>query len=285
MRRPLHQFSTISATGYRVEKRIRRFVSEFVPAYAAHTGSRTGYRAPRVAFASARDTLFDTIIKRQPGHLRPQELLDGAASVVCYFVPFSPEVAESNIEDDRCSSEWVYAYTETNALIEELNRSLEMELKGLGVGCRGIAPTHDFDSTTLTSRWSHRHAAYVAGLGTFGVHNLLITDLGCCGRLGSMIVDRLLAPTKRPSSEYCLYYRGGSCLRCVDRCRFGALGLQDAARAVSDTRKKRIFFDRYRCYEVCLENAAAYRHMGLADICGKCAVKVPCATVNPVRED
>jgi epoxyqueuosine reductase QueG len=251
MQRPLHRFSSTSAARYRVEQKIRRFVSEFVPAYTARTRARTGY------------------------------LLDGAVSVVCYFIPFAPVVAKSNYDGDRCSREWVYAYTETNALIEELNRVLEITLAGLNVRCRGIAPTHDFDQTTLTSRWSHRHAAYVAGLGTFGVHNLLITELGCCGRLGSMIVDRQLAPTKRPSFEYCLFYRNGSCLRCVERCGFKALGLQDDA--VSG--EKRIFFDRYRCYEVCLENAAAYRDMGIADICGKCAVKVPCATVNPVCED
>jgi epoxyqueuosine reductase QueG len=281
MQRPLRRFSSTSAARYRVEQKIRRFVSEFVPAYAARTSARTGYRAPRVAFASARDPLFDKIIERQPGHLRPQDLLDGAMSVVCYFIPFAPVVAKSNYDGDRCSREWVYAYTETNALIEELNRVLEITLAGLNVRCRGIAPTHDFDQTTLTSRWSHRHAAYVAGLGTFGVHNLLITELGCCGRLGSMIVDRQLTPTKRPSFEYCLFYRNGSCLRCIGRCAFEALCLQDGA--VSG--EKRIFFDRYRCYEVCLENAAAYRDMGIADICGKCAVKVPCATMNPVCED
>ncbi|MBN2322959.1 MAG: epoxyqueuosine reductase [Spirochaetes bacterium] len=264
-----------------MERRIARFVRSFVPAYAARIGARTGYRAPRVGFASARDPLFDKIIKRQPGHLRPQDLLDGAVSVVCYFIPFAPEVVKSNYDGDRCSIEWVYAYTETNALIEELNRALETELSAFGVRCRGIAPTHDFDRAALTSRWSHRHAAYVAGLGTFGVHNLLITELGCCGRLGSMIVDRQLAPTKRPSFEYCLFYRNESCLRCVERCGFEALGLQDGA--VSG--EKRFFFDRHRCYEVCLENAAAYRDMGIADICGKCSVKVPCATVNPVYEE
>ena len=285
MRRPSRRYSSTSAAGYSVDQRIRRFVRDFVPEYADRTGSRTAYRVPLVAIASARDPLFETIVERQPGHLRPRELLHGAASVVSYFIPFAPAVAKSNIAGDRCSREWVYAYTETNSLIEELNRALETELAGLGIRCRGIMPTHDFDRTTLTSRWSHRHAAYVAGLGTLGVHNLLITDLGCCGRLGSMIVGKEINPTKRPSSEHCLYYHNRSCLRCVDRCSFGALGLRDTDRVRSDVDGKQFFFDRYRCYEACLENAAAYRDMDLADICGKCAVKVPCATANPVHED
>ena len=106
-----------------------------------------------------------------------------------------------------------------------------------------------------------------------------------------MIVGRALAPTKRPLIEYCLYYHDGSCLRCIDRCGFGALGWHNADharssdRVRSDAGEKYFSFDRYRCYNICLENAAAYENMGLADICGKCAVKVPCATVNPVRED
>ena len=261
-----------------MENRIVRFVRSFVLSYTQRGGVRTGYRDPLVGFASARDPLFGTIAERQPGHMLPSELLDNAASVVSCFIPFSPETAESNLHGERCSREWVYAYSETNTLIEELNRALSAELGRFGIRCRGIDPTHEFDRKTLTSRWSHRHAAFVAGLGTLGVHNLLITERGCCGRLGSMIVDRTLSPTKRPGVHCCLYFHNGSCLRCVERCTFGALSLHEVGDAEG------VRFDRHRCYEVCLENAATYRETGLADICGKCAVGVPCAVANPVRE-
>lgn len=39
------------------------------------------------------------------------------------------------------------------------------------------------------SEWSHRHAAYIAGLGIFGINNMLITNKGCVGRIPSFYED------------------------------------------------------------------------------------------------
>ena len=41
----------------------------------------------------------------------------------------------------------------------------------------------------FTSRWSERHAAYISGLGTFGLHKGLITEQGTCGRFVSVLTD------------------------------------------------------------------------------------------------
>ncbi|MBN2297007.1 MAG: hypothetical protein JXM72_00345 [Deltaproteobacteria bacterium] len=43
-------------------------------------------------------------------------------------------------------------------------------------------------------------------------------------------------------------------------------------------------FDRHRCYEMLLENAALYSKEGLADVCGKCTCVVPCSFTNPVKD-
>ncbi|WP_338094171.1 hypothetical protein [Methanorbis furvi] len=40
-------------------------------------------------------------------------------------------------------------------------------------------------------RWSHRHFAVLAGLGTFGVNNMLITRMGCYGRVSSFAASIL----------------------------------------------------------------------------------------------
>jgi epoxyqueuosine reductase QueG len=37
--------------------------------------------------------------------------------------------------------------------------------------------------------WSHKHLAYLPGMGRFGTHNLLITPAVCVGRLGSLVTD------------------------------------------------------------------------------------------------
>ena len=39
------------------------------------------------------------------------------------------------------------------------------------------------------SCWSQRHVARIAGLGSFGMNQMLITESGCCGRFFSVITD------------------------------------------------------------------------------------------------
>ena len=48
---------------------------------------------------------------------------------------------------------------------------------------------------TFTSKWSERHIAHAAGLGTFSFSDALITRRGIAHRLGSIIIN----PGKRPS--------------------------------------------------------------------------------------
>ncbi len=40
---------------------------------------------------------------------------------------------------------------------------------------------------TMACAWSHKSAAAIAGLGSFGLHRMLITDAGCAGRCGSLL--------------------------------------------------------------------------------------------------
>jgi len=128
--------------------------------------------------------------------------------------------------------------------------------------------THHFDPVKLISDWSHRHIAYIAGLGRFGVNHMLITASGCCGRFGSFVTSLELELDPRPGKEACLYYHDGSCLECVGRCPRDALAAD--------------VFDRHACYGQCLENAARFKAMGTADVCGKCLAGVPCSIMDPV---
>jgi len=43
-------------------------------------------------------------------------------------------------------------------------------------------------------------------------------------------------------------------------------------------------FDRHACYALLLENAEMHKKEGLADVCGKCTVFVPCSFENPVKQ-
>ncbi|MGD9100897.1 MAG: epoxyqueuosine reductase, partial [Anaerolineae bacterium] len=68
--------------------------------------------------------------------------------------------------------------------------------------------------------------------------------------------------------QRCLYFHDGSCLECVARCPVGALDENDP-------------LDKQRCYDRLLSVSQEYAHLGLADVCGKCAVG-PCAFESAV---
>jgi epoxyqueuosine reductase len=79
----------------------------------------------------------------------------------------------------------------------------------------------------LYSVWSERHMAFAAGLGTFSLHEGLITEAGCNVRVSSVITDAALEVTPRRSDEpyaSCLYYAKGECRECEKRCPADAIG-------------------------------------------------------------
>jgi len=241
--------------------RIRKTVFEMAEA----PPGVTRYRRPLVGAAAADDPRFEDLKRLVgPDHMLPEELLPGATSVVAFFLPFTAELVRANARDPRAvAREWAVAYVETNTLIAAINDRIIGELTAGGFRAAAAPPTGVFDRATLKSTWSHKSAAAIAGLGSFGVHHMLITDAGCAGRLGSLVTDAQLEVTTEPPRERCLYHANGSCLVCVKRCPEGALSV--------DTR-----FDRARCWARCQKAAEGFRDIGLAEVCGKCATG-PCA--------
>lgn len=249
---------------------IAKEIAGFVHEYQTRRNVRTVWSDPLTAFADAGDPLFRRLKEViGPSHCLPGDLLPDARTVIVYFLPFDKEIVRGNRKGSHASREWARAYVETNQLIIELNDRLAAILAKNGFQTVRLPPTHNFDKQRLMSDWSHKHVAYIAGLGKFGVHHLLITDKGCCGRLGSVIIDASIEPTERVSHEYCLYRYNETCLKCVTKCPAGALSVSP--------------FDRHGCYRVLLENAKIYEDLGLADVCGKCTCIVPCSFRNPVQ--
>ena len=76
------------------------------------------------------------------------------------------------------------------------------------------------------STWSERHIAFATGLGTFSLHEGLITEVGCNIRLASVVTDAPLKITPRKSDNpygNCLYYLKGTCRKCEERCPGNAI--------------------------------------------------------------
>ncbi|KPU44798.1 hypothetical protein OXPF_18840 [Oxobacter pfennigii] len=254
-----------------IKKRIKNLISQFVKEYPDKNNTETMWQEPLTAFADAKDELFYELKQYvSPTHALPVDLLPGAETVVTYFIPFDKTIAKSNIEGPEASRAWAKAYIETNKLILDLNTHMHNEIQALGYNSNIMPATHNFDVVKLISDWSHRHAAYVAGLGKFGLNNMLITEKGCCGRFGSFVTDAQIEADERKISENCLYKHKGICKKCVDRC------VNDALKVGS--------FDRHKCYGMCLFNDKLHSDLSISDVCGKCLVNVPCSFVNPVKK-
>ena len=243
----------------------------YVRRYREQHRTKTAWRTPLVGFAAAADPLFARLKRAvSPSHLLPSQLLRTVRTVVAFFVPFHRSIGCSNIAGVPASEQWARAYIETNRLIEAVGLHMKTYLETEGYQAVATPPTHNFDPERLISDWSHRHVAYIAGLGGFGLNNMLITESGRCGRLGSLLISLELPPDERPREESCLHRYDGSCIACASRCVNQALFVDR--------------FDRHRCYAMCLENDRRYRALGTADVCGKCLVGVPCSFTNPVRK-
>lgn len=179
---------------------------------------------PLVKVAKASDPLFGKL--KEPEvigrhHLSPSEWLADARSVISYFLPFSKKVREANHIPRWPALEWLYGRIEG----EEFNKLMLQYIINLVSESDGkaIAPILDprYKARDLKSNWSERHAAYIAGLGTFSLSKSLITAKGCAGRYGSIITDLAINPSKRAYTEledYC-----NRCGECIKRCPAGAV--------------------------------------------------------------
>ncbi|HAJ27727.1 MAG TPA: 4Fe-4S ferredoxin [Syntrophus sp. (in: bacteria)] len=125
----------------------------------------------------------------------------------------------------------------------------------------------------FASNWSERHAAFVSGLGTFGLCDGLITEKGKAMRCGSMVAKIVIQPTPRKYNhqhDYCLFYVKGKCRKCISRCPAGAITEQG--------------HDKDVCKKYLFEIAAEYakRNYGFNSYgCGFCQTAVPCEAGIP----
>lgn len=243
-----------------MEQLLKDIISEKVSA-----SSRNRYRSPLVGFAAADDPLFRQLRQvANPDHLLPGEMLPGAKTVIAFFLPFEVELIKLNRRHPYVSRDWAEAYVETNGLIKVICQEITRKLIDKGFHATYEMPTHNFDPERLLSPWSHKHVAYVCGLGSFGRNTMLITEKGCAGRFGSLVTDQYFEPSRLARE---VFYPGCErCDYCVKVCPVSALGDQG--------------LDKAACYRRLLEVNEFFDDLSLSDVCGKCA-NGPCALKAP----
>jgi len=201
--------------------------------------------------------------------------------VVSIAFPQTMETKETQIAETLCPSRnWIVSRGEWEPLMKTFSGRLvtALEAKGIRAVSIDLQPEFSLIKTGplgLASTWSHRHYAYAAGLGTFGLSDGLITEKGKAVRFTSLIIETPIEITERQYSgpyDWCLYYQNGSCGKCISRCPIQAISLEG--------------HDKNAClaYEDYFEEHYWPDGLDRKDYitgCGLCQVGIPCQDKRP----
>jgi hypothetical protein len=199
-------------------------------------------------------------------------------TIISWILPQTAKTKQDHRKETHFPSErWARSRIFGEEFNVKLRKYIETKLENLGI--EAVAPmnsplwrTEKSEKYAFASTWSERHAAYAAGLGTFGISDGLITPVGKAMRTGSVIANIYLEPDERPYEDhnaYCLFYMKGTCLRCVERCPIGAISEEG--------------HDKYTCQKyVSMTSKYVPRHYGFDGYgCGFCQTGVPCESGIP----
>jgi epoxyqueuosine reductase QueG len=250
------------------------------------------FDGPTVAVAAADDAWFARFKEViGPFYWTPQEALSLAApqatarSVVCWSLPVSSPARSTNRRETHVPSRaWAYVRTFGEELNSRMRHGMELRLRSLGFAA--VAPAVVSQNTVaerpqvgISSCWSERHTAFVAGLGTFGLSGGLITRHGIAHRLGSVVTDAELPPTPRPYGDdpfaWCLRIAQGTCGVCISRCPVDSIGENVAAR-------DKLACKRHYAGTIKAQCADVFGWEGTYG-CGLCQTGVPCEDRNPLE--
>ena len=232
------------------------------------------FEEPMFGFCAADDDMFKEL--KTPGvisdeHLSPEEWLPSAKTVISFFLPLTERIRSSNTADKAWpSEEWMHGRIEGQQFVNEL--SLYVAKLLTDAGYKSVVPFLDERfkmgkalKTPFTSNWSERHAAYISGLGTFGLSKCMITVKGTAGRFGSVVTELELPRDTRPYTD--IYEYCSMCGACAALCPVDCITLENGK------------VDK-PCFDFLEDVLAAHKpRYG----CGKCQVKVSCETKRPEK--
>jgi epoxyqueuosine reductase QueG len=172
-------------------------------------------------FTVADATAWDTdpfVSSLIPSSQRPKSILPSAKSVIVVRTPVSPTIL----------------HTAPSIFYKEHYKTLNIQLDLIAQQIATLLDAEGFDAVPVardgyqgirglkedsSSFFSHRHAAYLSGLGTFGLNNTLLTKThGPRVRLTSIITSAELKPGTPLKEDICI-----KCGKCVSSCPANAL--------------------------------------------------------------
>ena len=179
---------------------------------------------------------------------------------VSFAVPLAPGVVAEILRGP--TPEYLAEYRRANALIDRLAAGVSALLSGRGSRAFAVsATTSEYDADTLSSGFSHKTAATLAGLGWIGRCALLVTrEFGSAVRLGTVVTDAELPDGKPVTESMC-----GDCTRCVEACPGGA----PSGREWKQGLPRDAFFDAHACRDAA-RRLSAERLGEAVSVCGIC---------------
>jgi len=200
---------------------------------------------PLIGVSGGDDPIFEKY-KEVVGleHLTPIEMwaanglqtTDDSASrlrILSIVFPYVQHIRDESKTAERMPAEiYCVGRNYANAFISDVQRKTVQFFESQGYRALAASLSPPFQILTqrkppqFYSAWSERHIAFAAGLGTFSLHEGLITESGCNIRLGSVMTDAPLSVSSRNSDDpyaNCLYYAQGKCRECEKRCPAGAI--------------------------------------------------------------
>lgn len=249
------------------------------------------WEKPIIGVAAGNDTYYD-FLKEHIGefHWTPAEAFSkkygvnpepSKLSVISIVFPQTEETKEmqNKARVFPCDN-WLVSRGEWESVMDEFTSKLEVALEKEGIKAASIDQIKEFSRHTsenlgIASNWSHRHIAFAAGMGTFGLSDGFITEKGKAVRMTSVIVEAELEPTPRGDRgpyDWCLYFKSGICGSCIRRC---------PVRAISEKGHDKIACSNYKDTK-CADNWPEHiEHSGYSTPCGLCQTKIPCAVKRP----
>jgi len=197
--------------------------------------------------------------------------------VISYVLPQTPATRADQRQETALPAE---RWARSRFHGEQFNCDLRLHLAATltAAGFPAVAPERlpgfDYRQSErfgLASNWSERHVAFIAGLGTFGLSDGLITRWGKAVRFGSVVARIDLPVTPRLYGNdyhaWCLWYAKGTCGACAPRCPAGAISTAGG-------------HDKPACHRYIREVTTPYATTG-ATPCGLCQAKIPCEAQIP----